>query len=145
MQTEKSLTKQQSRFVTEYLRTLDVKAAAQKAGYSPTSAEKQGDELLKRADVIKEINMRLKTQAQSLIVGKSYIVMRLLQIVEFSLVEEELTDKEGYKTGKTKLKDPAAALRAIEALTKHLNIAEEPLEASEPSVSVIENLDEKKL
>ncbi len=43
-----------------------------------------------------------------------------LQIAEFSLEEEDILDKDGNYTGKKKLRDTGAGLKALESLCKYL-------------------------
>ena len=141
------LTKQQKTFIHEYIRTLDPKEAAIKAGYQKGRAKLQGELLLKKDSVLKELNSLLKRQANSLQVGKAYVVQRLLNIIEFSLEEEDILDKEGNKTGKTKLKDTQSCLRALDYLCKHLGMAssDNPNSENEPRITFIDNLNEKKI
>lgn len=141
------LTKQQKTFIHEYIRSLDPKEAAIKAGYQKGRAKLQGELLLKKDSVLKKLNSLLKRQANSLQVGKAYVVQRLLNIIEFSLEEEDILDKEGNKTGKTKLKDTQSCLRALDYLCKHLGMAssDNPNSENEPRITFIDNLNEKKI
>lgn len=141
------LTKQQKAFIHEYIRSLDPKEAAIKAGYQKSRAKQQGDLLLKKDSILRELNSLLKKQASSLQVGKAYVVQRLLNIIEFSLEEEDILDKEGNKTGKTKLKDTQSCLRALDYLCKHLGLASSEAQANEnePRITFIDNLNEKRI
>lgn len=142
-----TLTKMQKAFVSEYVKSLDAKASAIKAGYKKTNAKRQAELLLKNDAVIKEISALLAKQAQSLQVSKAYVVQRLLNIIEFSLAHEDILDKEGNKTGKTKLRDTQSSLRALDFLCKHLGLASSDgaATAAEPCVTFIDNLNENKI
>ena len=142
-----TLTKQQKAFVAEYIKCLDAKEAAIKAGYQKSHAKIQGEALIKKEAVLKELNRLLNKQVETLQVGKAYIVKRLLNIIEFSLEEEQITDKEGNSTGKTKLKDTQSCLRALDCLCKHLGLASSGAETleNEPKITIIDNLNERKI
>jgi len=57
-------------------------------------------------------------------------------------------DKDGGYTGKKKLRDTTAGLRALEALFKHLGLnskGDDEGEVSETKIITINNLDEEKI
>ncbi len=137
----------QTAFVAEYIKSLDAKTAAAKAGYAKCSAKRQGEKLLQNNNVLKEISHQLALQAESLQVSKAYIVKRLLSIIEFSLAEEDILDKEGKKTGKSKLRDAQSSLRALDFLCKHLGMASQndDFAPQEPCVTFIDNLNKDKI
>ncbi len=142
-----NLTKQQKSFVAHYIKCLDAKEAAALAGYKKSHAKLQGEQLLKKESILAEIRRVLSMQVESLQVSKAYIVQRLLNIIEFSLETEDILDKEGNKTGKTKLKDTQSCLRALDCLCKHLGIASEEgynLD-NEPKITIIDNLNERRI
>ena len=121
----KQLTQQQKRFVAEYIKTLDGELSAKNAGYKSSDLKAVSNNLLSNSSVIKEIKEQLKNQISSLRVHKGYVIQKLLQIAEFSLEEEEITDKEGNYTGKKKLRDTSAGLKALESLCKYLGFNSE--------------------
>ena len=103
--------------------------------------------LLNNEYIIKEIKRQLKQQIFSLRVNKGYVIQKLLQIAEFSLEEEEILDKEGGYTGKKKLRDTSAGLKALESLCKYLgfNTKQEEPEVSQAKIITISNLDDEKI
>jgi len=141
------ITQQQKRFVSEYIRTLDGESAAKSAGYKVKNLKAFSADLLKRDFIIKEIKRQLKLQISALNVQKGYVIQKLLQIAEFSLEEEEITDKDGNFTGKVKLRDSTAGLRALDSLCKYLGFSEpqSPENAHEFKIITIANLDEEKI
>lgn len=141
------LTQQQKKFVSEYIRTLDGENAVKTAGYKVKNPKLFAAELLKKDSIIKEIKRQLKLQISALNVQKGYVVQKLLQIAEFSLEEEDITDKDGNFTGKVKLRDSTAGLRALDALCKYLGFSEsQPTEnGHEFKIVTIANLDEEKI
>lgn len=143
----KNLTQQQKKFVTEYIKTLDGELSAKRAGYRSKDLKETASELLSRDYVIKEINMQLKKQIYSLRVNKGYVIQKLLQIAEFSLEEEDILDKDGGYTGKKKLRDTSAGLKALESLCKYLgfNIQREDEEYKQAKIITISNLDDSKI
>lgn len=143
----KQLTQQQKRFVAEYIKTLDGELSAKNAGYKSSDLKTVSNNLLSNSSVIKEIKEQLKTQISSLRVHKGYVIQKLLQIAEFSLEEEDITDKEGNYTGKKKLRDTSAGLKALESLCKYLgfNSENKDEEYRQARIITISNLDDEKI
>ena len=142
----KKLTKQQKTFVNEYIKTLNGEFSAQKAGYKAKNIKETAAKLLSKDFLIKEINKQLKKQITSLCVNKGYVVQKLLHIAEFSLEEEDILDKEGFPTGKKKLRDTSAGLKALESLCKYLGFSSNQEENYKPAkIITISNLDDEKI
>ena len=143
----KQLTQQQKRFVSEYIKTLDSEIAAQKAGYKSKDLKRLSFDLLEKDYIIHEIKTQLKHQINSLNVQKGYVIQKLLQIAEFSLEEEDIVDKDGCPTGKKKLRDSSAGLKALEALCKYLGFSKDKSDEniSEAKIITIANLDDEKI
>ena len=139
------LTLQQKKFVTEYIKCLDGEVSAKKAGYKSKDLKEVANNLLSKDFVINEIKLQLKRQITSLRVNKGYVIQKLLQIAEFSLEEEDILDKEGFPTGKKKLRDTSAGLKALESLCKYLGFQQENNEYKEAKIITISNLDENKI
>lgn len=142
----KQLTQQQKKFVTEYIKCLDGELSAKKAGYKSKDLKEISNNLLSKDFVINEIKHQLKQQISSLCVNKGYVIQKLLQIAEFSLEEEDILDKEGSVTGKKKLRDTSAGLKALESLCKYLGFntpSEE--DYKEAKIITISNLDDSKI
>ena len=143
----KRLTKQQKIFVSEYIKTLDGERSAKCAGYKSKNLTTTATELLSDETIIREIKTQLKQQISSLRVNKGYVIQKLLQIGEFSLEEEDILDKEGDYTGKKKLRDTSAGLKALENLCKYLgfNSKQEDEEYKQAKIITISNLDDEKI
>lgn len=143
----KKLTNQQKKFVKEYIKTLNGEQAAKNAGYKSKDLKEIANNLLSQDAVIKEINSQLRTQILSLRVNKGYVIQKLLQIAEFSLEEEDILDKDGGYTGKKKLRDTSAGLKALESLCKYLGFHTntEDKEYKEAKIITIANLDDNKI
>lgn len=143
----KNLTQQQKKFVSQYIKSLDAELSAQKAGYKAKDLKEVTERLLSNNFVIKEIKVQLKRQLSSLQVHKGYIIQKLLEIAEFALEEEEILDKEGNPTGKRRLRDTTAGLRALESLCKHLgfDVKSDDDGHGEAKIITINNLDEEKI
>ncbi len=141
----KQITQQQQKFVAEYIKCLDGELSAKKAGYKSKDLKGVANNLLSKDFVIKEIRLQLKKQISSLCVNKGYVVQKLLQIAEFSLEEEDILDKEGFSTGKKKLRDTSAGLKALESLCKYLGFQKEEEEYKEAKIITIANLDDNKI
>ena len=143
----KQLTQQQKRFVSEYIMTLDGELAAKKSGYKCKDLKTFASTLLMKDYIIHEIKAQLKLQIDSLSVQKWYVIQKLLQIAEFSLEEEDILDKDGNFTGKKKLRDSSAGLKALEALCKYLGFSssQQDDEYHEAKIITIANLDDEKI
>ena len=141
----KHLTQQQKKFVIEYIKTLNGELSAQKAGYKSKDLKEIASNLLSNELVIKEIKFQLKNQISSLRVNKGYVIQKLLQIAEFSLEEEDILDKDGCYTGKKKLRDTSAGLKALESLCKYLGLNENDEEYKQAKIITISNLDDSKI
>ncbi|MDY6358777.1 MAG: terminase small subunit [Cyanobacteriota bacterium] len=144
----KQLTRTQKLFISEYIKSLDPIKAVTFAGF-PDDADKAkiASEFLSKDIIIRGIKARLKCRIDSLNVPKGYVIQKLLQIAEFSLEEEEITDKDGNYTGKKKLRDASAGLKALEALCKYLGFQtkDEDKNRKEAKIITISNLDDKKI
>ena len=141
------LSQQQKNFVSEYIKTLDAELSAKNAGYKSKDFKGISEKLLSNNFVINEIKLQLKRHISSLRVHKGYVIHKLLEIAEFSLEEEEILDKDGGFTGKKKLRDTTAGLRALESLCKHLGFTAKNDDNEQPETKIItiNNLDEDKI
>ena len=144
----KQLTKQQKQFVMEYIKLLDGEKALLRAGYKVSNPAAYASKLLENDSIVNEINKQLKLQIEALNVQKGYVIRKLLQIAEFSLEEEDILDKDGNYTGKKKLRDSSAGLKALESLCKYLGISAQSANDenfSEARIITISNLDDTKI
>lgn len=143
----KNLTLQQKKFTEEYIKTLNGELAARNAGYKTQDLKSQSEKLLSDPKIIKYIKQSLNRQIDALSVPKGYVIQKLLQIAEFSLEEEDITDKDGNFTGKKKLRDTSAALKALESLCKYLglNNSEDTESYKTVKIITISNLDDSKI
>jgi len=143
----KSLTNQQKKFVTEYIKSLNHESSAKKAGYKSKDLKETAQNLLANTLVINEIKSQLHEHIAGLQVDKGYVIQKLLRIAEFSLEEEDILDKDGGFTGKKKLRDTSAGLKALESLCKYLgfNANADDEEYKQAKIITISNLDEDKI
>ena len=143
----KYLTPQHEKFITDYIKTVNGELSAQLAGYKTKNLKETAQKLLSDKTIIREIKTRLQEQITSLQVQKGYVIQKLLQIAEFSLEEEDILDKDGNYTGKKKLRDTGAGLKALESLCKYLGFNNQAeAEGYKPAkIITISNLDEKKI
>lgn len=141
----KKLTLQQKKFVTEYLKNLDGEIAAEQAGYKGKNLKSVAEDLLSRDYIIRELNKQLNNQIKTLHIQRGYVVKKLLQIAEFSLEEEDILDKDGNITGKKKLRDTSAALKALDSLCKYLFQKADNTSNLEAKIITISNLNDKKI
>ena len=141
----KKVTIQQKKFIEEYIKTLDGEASCKVAGYKANNLNDLSNKMLSDKKIINAIRHELLLRISALRVEKGYIVQKLLQIIEFSLEEEDILDKEGYPTGKKKLRDTSAGLKALESLCKYLGFQNSEEEYKEAKIITISNLDDSKI
>lgn len=141
-----NLTQQQKIFITEYIKTLDAENSLKTAGYKAKNLKSLATRFLNDKKIVNEIRLQMKNQIDSLQVHKGYVVQKLLQIAEFSLEEEDILDKEGYPTGKKKLRDSSAGIKALESLCKYLGFNSKDIqEGFSTKIVTISNLDDEKI
>lgn len=135
-------TKKLQIFINEYLKNLNVNKACELAKIK----EENINEFLNNPKFVNTLKHEINKRIQVLRVEKAYIVQNLLRLIEFSLHDEEILDKEGAPTGKIKLRDASVGLKAIEMLCKNLglDVQNTTPEASNKGIT-ISNLDETKL
>ena len=115
------------------------------AGYAKDKADYYVNILLGNPKIIQEIEKNISEQIKTLNISKAYIVNKLLKVIEFSIQEEAILDKENIPTGKYKLKDASNCLKALIFLAKCLDI-DSKISNEDNSVSFnIENLDIEKI
>ncbi len=144
----KKVTPQQKLFVKEYIKTLDGEKSLKSAGYKARNLKSASEELLSKDSIINEIKRQINLQIESLNVQKGYVIHKLLKIAEFSLQEEDILDKEGFPTGKKKLRDSGAGLKALESLCKYLGFSDSKSDQDdyrEAKIITISNLDDEKI
>ena len=142
----KKVTIQQKKFIEEYIKTLDGEASCKVAGYKANNLNDLSNKMLSDKKIINAIRHELLLRISALRVEKGYIVQKLLQIIEFSLEEEDILDKEGGLTGKRKLRDTSTGLKALENLCKHLGFCNsQDVVHQDAKIITISNLDENKL
>lgn len=145
---KKQLTLQQKQFVSEYIKILDGEKALKSAGYKSKDLKNMAAKMLSNDSVIKEIKLQIKQQISSLNVQRGYVIQKLLQIAEFSLEEEDILDKDGNYTGKRKLRDSSAGLKALESLCKYTGLSctkSEEDNYREAKIITISNLNDEKI
>jgi phage terminase small subunit len=132
------MTPRRERFVREYIRDLNAKEAAIRAGYARANAKQAGSHLLRQADVAAAIEARLAAEERRLTVNADRIVRELIRVA-FSDIRryaawqdgalvlkplDQLSDDEtaaiaSYSTGgkghgpRIRLHDKKRALRAL--------------------------------
>ncbi|MCQ2789318.1 MAG: terminase small subunit [bacterium] len=141
------INKKQKRFISEYIKTLDGELSAQNAGYKSKDLKTCTEKLLSNISIVKAIEKQLRKRSARLQIDKAYVVQKLLEIAEFSLEEEEIYDKNGEYTGRKKFRDASNGLKALEYLSKYLNLNSDNSNenSSEPKIITIKNLDDEKI
>lgn len=138
------LTKGQKAFIEYYMQTLNPQEAAILAGYDRDNAIKVGNSMLNSKRVMEGIHKKVEKHAKNLFVTRSYIVQKLLDIIEFSLQKETILNKDGTESDRIKLKDVSSGLKALISLAKLVEGCEKIAENNDESIEV-ENLNVEKI
>ena len=121
MTKRRKLTPKQAKFVREYLKDSNGKAAAIRAGYAEGSAKVTGSRLLTNANV-KALLANHQQEAESLaVVDKAWVLERLRENVDRSMTTEPVRDRDGNETGDYTYQGNVAN-RALELLGKDLGM-----------------------
>lgn len=134
----KELEPKQARFVLEYLKDLNAKQAAIRAGYSPKTAESQGSRLLSNAKVAAAVEAGKAETAERAGVSAAYVLKNLTLVVERCLERAPVMVREDGETVQKVDADgnhvwefnANGANRALELLGKHLNLFTDRVEVS---------------
>jgi phage terminase small subunit len=125
MRAMKELTPKQARFVAEYLKDLNAKQAATRAGYSEKTAEVQGCRLLRNVQVAQAVEVghakQLAKAESDAAVSKAWVLSRLKENAERAMQAVPVTDNEGNETGEYTWQ-PNAANRSLELIGKELGM-----------------------
>ena len=144
------LTELQKKYVSEFIKSLNPFESCKKAGYAEKNINSALTELLGSERVRAVIEHKIEESAQNLTPCKAFFVKKLLDIVNATTASEEVFDRSGNVTGKTKLADASVALRALEALSKYFpaEISDQNSDKNSDSgrgFLCIENLDTEKI
>jgi phage terminase small subunit len=123
------LTEQMLRFIDEYMRVPDAKAAAIAAGYGKAQAASQGSQLLNHPLVGAELAERQAKLREKAGIDAEWVVARLRLISDRCVQGEPVTDKDGNATGEWKF-DAAGANKATELLGKTLGMFRDKVEVT---------------
>lgn len=109
----------QRRFIEEYLRTNDPRAAAAAAGYAPSTAAKNASALLRRASVAAVLRQELDARAERTRIAGDRIVLELARVA-FSDITRIADWGEGERLAVRELATLSEADRAAVArITRH--------------------------
>ena len=151
MDHDNKLSTMQIAFVNAFIDSVNPTQSAIKAGYSANDAKRRARELLQNPKIVEAINAKIEQSAQSFAVCKCFFVKKLLEIIDSTTRQEDVLDRSGNPTGKLKLNDAGAALRALDALARCFedrrgaNVSQSQPTQDISAVLCIENLDENKI
>jgi phage terminase small subunit len=129
----KELTPKQAAFVREYLIDLNASQAALRAGYSPKTADQQGNQLLKKT-IIRERLQKAMDKRAAIVDLTAADVLR-----DINAVKADAMRKTYDKDGNEVMANHTAALKALELQGKHLKMFTEKIETSGPNGGPIES------
>ena len=112
----KKLNDRQRRFIDEYMRDHNARAAARRSGYSSSTAA-----LMKNPTVSAEIGRRMAREQAAAEVDSHYVLSSLKTIAERCMQEVPVLDHDGNPIGEYQF-DSGGANRALELLGKHLEL-----------------------
>ena len=123
------LNDRQERFCREYIIDLNATNAALRAGYSKKTAYAMGYENLNKPQIQARLSELQAKPLKKLEITAESVLQKFVEIRDRCLQEEPVYNKEGNETGEYKF-DAANALRANEALGKHLKLFTDKVEHS---------------
>ena len=127
MKTEINLSPKRARFVEEYLIDFNGTQAAIRAGYSPKTADRQANQLLRKLEVQQAVEAGRKKKAEECGITQEYVINNLKEIVERGLQRTTIKDKKGDDILQY---NPKEANKALELLGKHLGLFTDKIESS---------------
>ena len=107
----RKLTKQQKRFVDEYLIDLNATQAAIRAGYSAKTAEQIGYQLLKKTSVSEAVSKEMAERSRRTGINQDRVLLELARI-GFSKITDVI-DPETAKIRKDATEDDLACIQSI--------------------------------
>ena len=161
------MTDQQKRFVEEYLIDLNATQAAIRAGYSPKTANEQGNRLLTNVSVQTELNKQMAKRSRRTGVTQDRVVRELAKIAFLDMtqvvddhgrIRDDATPEDRaciesikYKSSSSDQGESverevkvASKLKALELLGKHLGMYSDKLNIEGAVPIVISGADELK-
>jgi phage terminase small subunit len=111
----------QQLFVDEYLKDLNGKQAAIRAGYSPKTAEVQASRLLSVAKVREAVQAAMDKRSERTAITQDYVLNGIVEVIDRCRQAEPVRDREGSPTGEYTF-EAHAALKGYEMLGKHLKL-----------------------
>lgn len=142
------LTELQKKFVNEFVRSLNPLESCKKAGYAEKNINYTMADLMHSERVRAVIEHKIEESVLQLMPCRAFFVKKLLDIITAATATEEVLDRSGNATGKTKLADASVALRALEALAKYFpaeSTDNAVQDSSEREFLCIENLDTERI
>lgn len=124
------LTPKQELFVAEYLKDLNGKQAAIRAGYSAHTAEVIASQLKARPHVADAIATARGQRSERCEIDADYVLGGIQRVAERCEQAEPVLDEEGIPIGVYRF-EASSALRGYELLGKHLAMFKERLEISD--------------
>jgi len=124
-----ALRPKQQVFVDEYLKDLNASAAARRAGYSEKSVDALASQLMSIPKVAAAIKAALEEREARTKVSQDWVIKKLVKIVERSMQEEPVLDKQGNSTGEYTF-NAFGANKALELLGRHLGMWKDRVEVA---------------
>ena len=109
------------KFAREVVKTGSMKQAAIECGYSPRQASIGANGLMTYPDVRQAVEEGLSEAAKLAGVSRSWVIIKLREVVERCMQVVQVYDKLGQPTGEFEF-DAAGATKALELIGKHLRV-----------------------
>lgn len=129
------MTNKQKLFCDEYLIDLNATQASIRAGYSPKTAYKIGNENLRKPQIKKYIDDRLKEKESKLIANQTEVLQYLTSVMRGESLSEVVViegEGKGFSSARTMMKNPdeKERLKAGELLGKYYGLTVDKVEGS---------------
>ena len=117
----KELNIKQRLFADEYLKDLNGKQAAIRAGYSERTAEQQASRLLSHVKVQEHLQVKRTKLEKKTDITQEWVLKNFKKVFKRCMQMSRVTDKEGNFLGEFKF-EAGPATRSLELLGKHLGM-----------------------
>lgn len=132
------LTPKQEQFCKEYVVDLCGRKAAIRAGFSAKTADSLASQYLKKPLIAARVEELMSDRAKKGAISREWVLERLRQIVERSMQEVAVTDRDGKPTGEWRF-DAANAVKALQLLGQHVGLFDERRDETTPPPRALEH------